>query len=178
MKYSFLNSKIFIWLFKVACKNLQIVLKIFRDLLFSGGLNVANTLNKKLYNAFGVERVRLVHLHTHILNRILCPELILTLAEEHQWERNLVHYDIDVIIDHPPRLLELQSNLDCLQCCTESLRAHELGALCEDDVQMTLQDQSDVVLLNVGAEHVVLDRLRILVPTSLTHRTRTISIFN
>ena len=83
-----------------------------------------------------------------------------------------------MIINHPSGLLKLQSDLDCLQCRTESLRTHKLGALCEYNIQMALQDQPDVVLLNVSAEHVVLDRLRILVPTSLTHRTRTISIFN
>lgn len=84
VKNCLLYSEVLIWLFEILSKDLEIVLQIVRDLLFSIGFNTANHAHDKFHYLLRIERVLMIYLHSHVLNGVFCPELILSLSNEHQ----------------------------------------------------------------------------------------------
>ena len=111
MKNCLFYSEVLIRLFKVLSKDLEIVLQIVRDFLFPVGLDAANHAHHHLDNHLRIEGVLMIYLHSHVLNGVLCPELVLSLCDEHQGKRDLVHNHIYVVLDHLPCDLKFQPNV-------------------------------------------------------------------
>ena len=82
-----------------------------------------------------------------------------------------------MVLDHHPRRFELKADLDGLECRAKSLGAHEVGSLLQDDAQMALQNLAHVVVLEVLAEEVLPERVRVLVRL-LAVELGPVSIFN
>lgn len=87
------------------------------DLLLAGCLDAADALHEEFDDVLCVVRVRLVHLHAHVLDRVLTPQAELTLTQQHQRQRDLIHYHVDVLLYHFPSWLEFECDLCCFECC-------------------------------------------------------------
>jgi hypothetical protein len=112
---------------------------VSRHLVLGSGLDAADRLDQLSHIGLWIEVVRLVHLHPHVLNGVLSPELVLGFGEQHQGEGDLEQV-VHAGGDQTTSDLVLQGDLDELEGGAEGLGAHELGGACEDDLEVRLED--------------------------------------
>ena len=79
-----------------------------------------------------------------ILDGVLGPQLILRLRQEHEREGDLIHYHVDVFLNHATRHLKLDSYLHALQRHAQRFSAHELLTLGQNDVQVALNREKQL----------------------------------
>jgi|LauGreDrversion4_2_1035121.scaffolds.fasta_scaffold57177_4 hypothetical protein len=82
-----------------------------------------------------------------------------------------------MLLDEDSGRFELEADLHRLQRRTQGLRPHKVRPLLQNYVQVALQHGPHMVLFEVLAEEVVLERVRILVRL-LTPVVGPVSIFN
>ena len=102
------------------------------------------------------------------------PQIKLILSDEHQRQRYLIQNGVYVLLNHLPSGLILQPDLHSFQCATQSLGTHECLSLLQNNVEVKLEDLSDVLLLEIVDKRVQLKLIRI----RAAHRLLRVSIFN
>ena len=111
MKNGFLYSEVWLRLLQISCQHLQVTLEVVRYFLFPGSLDWANGFDQLNDLQFGVEWVRVVNLHPHVLNGVLIPYLVLLLSNQEQGQCDLVQESLDVSLNKLPCFGSFQGNL-------------------------------------------------------------------